>query len=160
LAKHVLHSGEDYDFMLLGIVCPEDQYRMCGMLNDALRINLRLSDFVPLSLKGGRVFKFSLFRFADEELGLEYFFVPNTSNFEPPPTVQKAGSGLFSEVEVDESTRLVKELPKTDYFLILKGEYLHNRQFKIMDALKTIVEIIQVQSIQPNELASRRNLIF
>jgi hypothetical protein len=160
LAKYVLNSGDDYDFILLGIVCPEDQYRMCSLLNDALRIDLRLSDFVPLILKGGKVFNFSLFRFADEELGLEYFFVSNTSNFEQPSTVQQGGNGVFSELEVDESARLVKELPRTDYFLILKGENLHNRQFKVIDAIKTIAEIIQVQSIQPNELASRRNLIF
>ena len=63
-------------------------------------------------------------------------------------------------MDVDESVKLIKELPKTDYFIILKGEDLHNYQFKIVDKLKTIQEILQVQIIEANELVSKRNLIF
>jgi hypothetical protein len=64
------------------------------------------------------------------------------------------------EENIDERMRLIKELPKTDYFLILKGEDLHNYEFKIIALLKTLPEIIQVQSIAVNELASKRNLMF
>lgn len=161
MAKHVLHtSDDDLDFVLLGIVCSESQYRVCSLVNDALNIQLFLSDQVPFNLKDGKLFRFSLFRFPDDELGLEYFFVPNTSNFEDPNAFGFVNEGLFSGHEIDERVMLIKELPKTDYFLIIKGEDLHNYQFKIMDALKKQPEIIQVQLIEPGELPSRKNLIF
>ena len=67
---------------------------------------------------------------------------------------------MFAGIGVDERVKLIKELPKTDYFLILKGEELHTFRFKIMECLKTIPEIVQLQAIEPNDLASKRNLIF
>jgi hypothetical protein len=161
VAKHFLNTGDEvFDFVLVGITCPENQYRLVSLLNDTLGINLFLSDYPPFNLKDGKLFRFSLYRYLDEELGLDYSFIPNTSNFnEPNPNTVQTGD-LFSELEVDESVRLVKELPKTDYFLILKGEDLHNVQFKIMELLKTIDEIIQLQAIEPHDLQSKRNLIF
>lgn len=161
MAKHVLNIQEDdLDFVVIGISCLENQYFVSALIDNALKINLFLSDYVPFNLKEGRIFKFSLFRFMDEELGLEYFFIPNTSNFEEPNMNASGKNDLFADIDVDESTKLIKELPKTDYFLILKGEDLHNYQFKIIDKLKACPEIIQVQAIEPYELPSRRNLIF
>jgi len=161
LAKHFLNtSDDDLDFKLLGIVCPGDQYQVVSAISSVLKINLVLSDYIPFNLKDGKIFKFSLYHFIDDELGLEYFFIPNTSNFEEPNMNLHHGNDLFAGLEVDEEVKLVKELPKTDYFLILKGEELFNHQHKIVDKLKTIIDIIQVQTIEPNDLPSRRNLIF
>jgi hypothetical protein len=161
MAKHVLNTNDDdLDFVLIGISCLESQYVVASLIDNVLKINLSLSDYVPFNLKEGRIFKFSLYRFLDEELGLEYFFIPNTSNFEEPNMNIANTGNLFAGLDVDESVKLIKELPKTDYFLILKGEDLHNYQFKIIDKLKSRSEIIQIQAIEPQELASRRNLIF
>ncbi len=161
MVKHILNtSNEDFDFVLIGITSPENQYFLAGKIDDTLGISLFLSDYIPFSLKDGRLFKFSLFRFVDSELSLEYFFIPNTSNFEEPHVNSAVKDDLFAGFEVDESVKLIKELPKTDYFLILKGENLHTFQYKIIDAIKSIPEIVQIQSIEPNDLASKRNLIF
>lgn len=162
MAKYVLNSSEDdLDFVLIGITCLESQYTVSALIDDALKINLFLSDYIPFNLKEGRIFKFSLYRFLDEELGLEYYFIPNTSNFEEPNiNTSNSKNDLFSGIDVDESVKLIKELPKTDYFLILKGEDLHNYQYKIIDKLKTFPEIIQIQAIEPQDLPSKRNLIF
>ena len=161
MAKHILNTSEDdLDFVLIGISCLEDQYSVAGLIDDALKIKLFLSDYIPFNLKEGRIFKFSLYRFHDEELGLEYFFIPNTSNFEEPNTNATGANDLFAGIDVDESVKLIKELPRTDYFLILKGEDLHNYQFKIIDRLKTCPGIIQIQAIEPQDLPSKRNLIF
>ena len=160
MAKHVLNStDEEFDFVLIGIACLEDQYRLAAMLDDSLKIQLVLSDYIPFNLKEGRIFKFSLYRFLDEELSLEYYFIPNTSNFEEP-NINVASADLFAGLDVDERVRLIKELPKTDYFLLLKGENLHNYQFKVMEKLKQISDIMQVQAIEPQDLPSKRNLIF
>ena len=161
MAKYVLNNTPDeLDFVLIGIACLENQYYVTSLINDALQIDLFLSDYIPFNLKEGKVFKFSLYRFLDEDLGLEYFFIPNTSNFEEPNMNADKKNDLFASIYVDESVRLIKELPKTDYFLMLKGDDLHNYQFKIIEKLKSFHVLMQVQAIEPIELPSRRNLIF
>lgn len=161
MAKHVLNIGyENFDFILIGLSCSENQYVLANKISDVLNISFYLSDYIPFHLKEGKLFNFSLYRFIDEELGLDYFFIPNTSNFEGINPNAVFENDLFGEVQVDETVRLIKELPKTDYFLILKGESAHVQQFKIIEALKQLTEIIQLQVIQANELASKRNLIF
>ena len=161
MAKYTLNTNEDdFDFVLIGIICPENQYQLISLINDTLKINLYLSDYLPFNLKGGNLFKFSLYRFLDEALGVDYYLIPNSSNFDEQSVVENTSSDLFGKLKIDESVKLVKELPKTDYFILLKGEDLHVYQFKIMDCLKTIPEIIKVQLIEANELPSKRNLIF
>lgn len=161
MAKHVLNtSQDDLDFALLGISSLENQYAMLARINDVLRTSLVLSDYIPYSLKDGKIFRFSLYHFMDEDLGLEYFMIPNASNFEEPNMNASGTNDLFSGMDVDESVKLVKELPKTDYFLILKGEDIHQYKFKVLDKLKAIEEVIQVQTIEAADLPSRRNLIF
>lgn len=161
MAKYILNTTEeDFDFVLIGIVCLENQYHIINAINDAVKINLVLSDYLPFNLKDGKLFKFSLYHFSDEALGIEYHLIPNTSNFDESNINEQTTNDLFGSVDVDESVKLIKELPKTDYFIILKGEDLHNYQFKIVDKLKTIQEILQVQIIEANELVSKRNLIF
>lgn len=161
MAKHILNTHSDEsDYVLIGINCLEDQYVLSSLISNVLKIELFLSDYIPFNLKEGRVFKFSLYRFLDESLGLEYFLIPNTSNFEEPNLNRGNSNDLFAEQDVDESVKLIGELPKTDYFLIMKGEDLHNYQYKVIEKLKTQSEIIQIQAIEPKELPSRRNLIF
>lgn len=161
MAKHVLNtSQDDLDFALLGISSLENQYAMLARINDVLRTSLVLSDYISYSLKDGKIFRFSLYHFMDEDLGLEYFMIPNASNFEEPNMNASGTNDLFSGMDVDESVKLVKELPKTDYFLILKGEDIHQYKFKVLDKLKAIEEVIQVQTIEAADLPSRRNLIF
>ena len=164
MAKHVLQNSDDeIDFVLVGLSSSENQYVLASLIDRILNINLCLSENVPFALKDSKLFHFALYHFLDEEIGLEYFFISNSSNFEGPTANLNAGSAannLFSGVEIDQSVKLIKELPKTDYFLILKGEDLHNYQFKIIQKLKTLPEIIQIQAIEPVDLPSRRNLIF
>ncbi|MBL7931416.1 MAG: IPExxxVDY family protein [Bacteroidia bacterium] len=167
MAKHVLQNSDDeIDFALIGLSCSENQYVVASLIDRTLNISLRLSDNIPFALKDSKLFHFSLYHFLDEEIGLEYFFISNSSNFEAlgdmdtSPNAGGSANDLFAGVEIDESVKLIKELPKTDYFLILKGEDLHNYQYKIIHRLKTLPEIIQIQAIEPIDLPSRRNLIF
>ncbi|MCE3228410.1 MAG: Uncharacterized protein K0S32_2961 [Bacteroidetes bacterium] len=159
MAKHVLNTPTDLDFVLIGISSAENQYSLVALINETLGTDLALSDNIPYNLKDGKLFYFSLFRFFSEEFGLDYFLIPNNSNFEAE---NNAGGGgdLFSDLNVEESTKLIRELPKTDYFLILKGEDLHLFRFKVLEHLKSIKEIIQVQNIEPGDLPSRMNLVF
>ena len=159
VAKHVLNSsGDEFRFALAGISSADDQYRVVSLINDALNISLFLSDYIPMNLKRGNTFEFSLYRYTDQSLGLEYFLIPNISNFEKPGTGQ--GADLFAGQDIDERVRLIKELPKTDYFLLLKGELYEHYKFDIFAALRSAGSFTQVQAIEPDSLPSRKNLIF
>jgi len=161
MAKHVLNNNnDDLDFVLIGLMTPENQYSIVTRINTALGIELALDNHVPFNLKDGKLFYFALFNYLSEEFGLEYFLIPNNSNFDEPKIERAGGEDLFADMNVEESTKLIKELPKTDYFIILKGEGLHTAQFKIIDKLKAIKEILQVQSIEPKDLPSKMNLVF
>jgi hypothetical protein len=119
-----------------------------------------LSDYLPLLAKDEKAFKFSLYTFTDEDLRLEFNCIPNNSNFEEPNINLGQITDLFSGINLDQSTKLIRELPVTDYFLLLKGDEATIYQFKVIDKLKQIPEIIRIQSIEPNHLQSKKNLIF
>lgn len=161
MAKHALHNASDeLDFSLLGISCADDQYRVTSLVNDALGTDLFLSDYVPMNLRSGKLFSFSLFRYTDENLGLEYYLVPNASNLEQPGTQPAAGNDLFSGQDVDERTLLIKELPRTDYFLLLKGEMQLHYLHIVADRLRKAGVFSGVQEIDAQSLQSRKNLLF
>lgn len=125
-----------------------------------MNLDLSLSDNLSYSLKPGSVFQFSLFKYLDEEFGLEFSVIPNNSNLENQKKEAADSTDLFSGTSVEERTKLIKELPKINYFLIVKGEDLHLYKFKILDKLKSNPAFLQVQNIEPQELNSRSNLVF
>lgn len=162
MAKYTLDKIDDFNFLLIGIVCPENQYVLTSRINDALKIDLQLEDYIDLSHRMGKDFKFSFFCFVDEEFNLEYNLIPNRSNYTPKEKKEEDGGDLFSLFNegVDESSRLIPELTKTDYLLLIKGDEYYHFIHRITEALKTIPEIIAVQEVVPDKLSSRSNLIF
>jgi hypothetical protein len=163
VAKYTLHSDPDeFNFLLFGIASSENQYVIASSINSALGIDLRLSDYIDLSHRMGKDFKFSFFDFLDEEFNLEYNLIPNKSNNVAKENSDKQEGDLFSmfNENVDESSRLIPELTKTDYLLLIKGDEHYNFTYKITDALKKIPEIISLQEIIPEKLTNKNNLIF
>lgn len=158
MAKHVLNIQQNvFDFILLGINCNENQYRVLSLLNDTLDLELALGNYIPLNLDN-QIFNFSLFRFTDDILRIEYFFIPNLSNYNPENKSEE--QNLFAEMRIDTRARLVKELPETDFFLIIKGEEMHGLGERIKERLKKVKELLNIQIIQVEDLPSRNNLIF
>ena len=158
MAKHVLNIlPSSFDFLLLGITCGDNQYRVLSLLNDALEVEFTLSHYVPLNVENS-VFSFSLYKYSDEDLRLEYFLIPNLSNYHPEN--KNPEGNLFTGTQMDTRTRIVKELPKTDYFLMIKGEEMAGLDEKIKERLKKVREFQNVHIIQPEDLPSRSNLIF
>lgn len=162
MAKHILHNDVDlFDFVLIGIACPENQYVIINNINLHLNINLSLSQTLKFDLKKHDLFEFSLFHYVDEELGLEYSVVPNKSNYRPMQN-KDAGFDLFanSDQVIEETALLINELPHTNYFFILKGESAIHEQYNVFKLLKSIPVINQVHEIIPDKLPSKNNLIF
>jgi hypothetical protein len=163
MAKHILHSNaEDFNFLLFGIACSDNQYVLATNINSALDIDLRLENYIDLSHRMGKDFKFSFFSYVDEEFNLEYNLIPNKSNHVAKEGGNEQKDDLFSmfNENVDESSRLIPELTKTDYLFLIKGDEHYNFTYKITDALKKIPEIISLQEIIPDKLSNKNNLIF
>jgi hypothetical protein len=162
MAKYTLERPDDFNFLLYGIVCSENQYVLVNAINAALHIDLQLEDYIDLSHRMGKDFTFSFFSFMDEEFNLEYNLLPNRSNNTPKEKQEENSGDLFSLFSegVDESSRLIPELTKTDYLLLIKGDEYYNFIYKISEALKNIPEIISVQDVVPEKLSSKSNLIF
>lgn len=162
MAKHFLHSDVNlFDFVLIGISSVEDQYVMVNNINEGLNIDLALSQTLRSASKDTELFDFSVYGFIDEDLGLEYYVLPNKSNHRPK---QKVGTALdlFTDTKqnIEQSILLINELPRTNYFLILKGASAIHEQYKVFSLLRKIDCIDQVHEIIPDKLQSKNNLIF
>ncbi|MCU0359331.1 MAG: IPExxxVDY family protein [Bacteroidia bacterium] len=158
---HVLNiNEEDYEFALLGLSILQDQYETAVNINETLLIQLELNDTFSLALKDNKHFRFSLFSYFDKEFGIEYLLIPNASNYEEPNINTAGNADLFSEISVEERSLLIKELPKTDYFLILKGEDIESYKHKIIRRIKSMKDLLSVQLIDVSDLPSKSNLVF
>lgn len=159
MAKHQLNSRDiEFDFLVLGINCHSDQYRTLTLVNDALGTDFELSQYLPLEWKRTKIFNFSLYHFADDTLGLEYFFIPNLSNF--PEQRQPSPGDLFESTGVEEKIRLIRELPQIDYFLVLRGDSAAHYLTRAAQILKTVGEFRAVQVVNPANIPSGKNLFF
>jgi hypothetical protein len=162
VAKYILHNDVNlFDFVLIGITSPENQYVIVNNVNESLNIDLALSQTLRSASKDTDLFDFSVYSFLDEELGLEYCFLPNKSNFRPKQKARPAYD-LFAESKqsIEQSILLISELPHTNYFLILKGESAIHEQYNVYKLLRKIECIEQVHEIIPDKLQSKNNLIF
>lgn len=163
MARYTLNNDpDDFNFILLGIASQENQYVLANNINFFLNIELRLDNYIDLSHRMGKDFKFSFYSFWDENFNLEYNLIPNRSNFTESGT-EKSGAGdlfsMFNET-IDESSRLIPELTKTDYLFLIKGDEHYHYSYRINEVLKKIPSIITLQEIVPEKLNSRSNLIF
>ncbi len=162
MAKYILHSDVNlFDFVLIGITSPENQYVIVNNINESLNIDLALSQTLRSASKDTDLFDFSVYSYLDEELGLEYCLLPNKSNHRPKQKARPVYD-LFAESKqaIEQSILLIGELPHTNYFLILKGESAIHEQYNIYKLLRKIECVEQVHEIIPDKLPSKNNLIF
>ncbi len=158
--KYSLDSEfEDFNFLLFGISTTLDQYSVISQINNLLKIDLSLQIIIPYYLKDNGTFNYNLYSCEVPELFLEFNLIANLSNFETTPEASITND-LFTGHAVEERARLIKELPKTDYFIIVKGEQLYAYENKIYDKLKQVNYFTKVQQIQPDELKSANHLLF
>jgi hypothetical protein len=160
-SKFTISEDDDQHFALIGISTTEERYRCISLINDCLGAELLLDSRVPFSLKGKPIYNFSLYHYSHEETGVEIFFVANLSDFEELQAQNSGADTLFSDVPVEERARLIRELPGTDYFIILRGEAVHRRLFDVMEKLrKGLPAGISIQNLDPQTVGSRKNLVF
>ena len=161
MAKHILNNTfESYDFSVIGIATRMNLYETLAHVNLALNIELAYTVNLPFPLSEGHEFQFAIFEYESSSMEMEFQFISNTSNLLPASKIQSTGDGLFSGMAVDETARLIKELPGVDFFLCMKGKAHEHRALSaaaIIDGINGITnaEIIDIQS-----LPSRQNLLL
>lgn len=134
MSKTKLNVEYDFDFCLIGIACPEKDFRLCWMLNNQLGLKLaKMEDHTS------GVGRHSLFSFSDEHLMREYHLIVN-----------KADTGRL----------LLEEHQHTGYFLLMKGEIDDGEKKYFAEQIKKIVTVSAAYMVDVEALKSKQNLIF
>ena len=133
ITKVQLNVDANEDYMLLGIVSAEPDYKLSLSINRKLRLDLRHKVPIELNDENGVNHQFS--RFMDQSLndGLTYNLISN-----------KSGNTIF-----------LKKLNKIDYLLqVLSAENNFNRENLIL-ALRSVETITAVFPLEPGEIKDK-----
>ncbi len=157
-----INAEEHFDFDLFSITCNESIYRVIHELNRDLNIDLQLIDLLDYTHKEGEDFYFPVYSFLQEELNIEFNLLQNQTSFQPNVKRQQQSLDLFGG-QVEQTTRLMPELDKSDYFLLIKGDnrYLYNHT--ILETVKSNANFIAVHELFIEDIKdkkSRTNLLF
>ncbi len=156
------NANEQFDFDIFSITTTQSVYRVIFELNQALTIDLQLNDLLDFTHKDGDDFYFSVYSFFHHELNLEFNLLPNHTSFQPTKKTSILPTDLFGG-NIEKTTKLLPELEKTDYFLLLKGDnrYLHNHtiyQAIHLNPNFTLVRQIFIDDLKDKK--SKYNLLF
>lgn len=161
-AKFKLEVSEyaDYNFLLFGINCSEEEVRFCWLLNKALNTDFRRKNDIELRhIKSGTTNTFPLFEYISKPFELE---PENYNEDSDKADVAEELDVIFHLVgNRNEHGYLIPEQPRVDYFLIVRGEL--EDQVDADEVLKAIRQIPKVHlafGIEPESLKSKENLIF
>ncbi|MGC9341589.1 MAG: IPExxxVDY family protein [Bacteroidales bacterium] len=120
--KFKLDYTPDFDFLLLGIVSYEKDYRLSWEINEFLQMDLeRVDDHKVKHKKSGKDLHFSCFVYTDESAYLNFKLLSNRSEMGP----------------------LIEGLKNIDYLLVIIGEYTENLS---VDLKKSLLKLESVQS--------------
>ena len=134
MAKTILKfdADEEFDFLLIGIVCQHKDYRLCHELNRKLELDLiREKDYEVSIAKRMHPAMFSFFKFENDEQDLFYVF-------------ENKGKHAL----------LVPEQKQIDFFLMIKECF---RRHDINDIVSTIKQIPVVLGAYPIEVRTLKS---
>ena len=131
-------NDEQFDFILIGIVCQHKDYRLCHEVNTALEIVLkREEDYTIFNGKRMEQVTFSFYRYHTDEDD-QYYLLSN-----------KGKQGL-----------LIPEQNQNDYFFIIRENVKRINQVELTNRLKELNIILGTYKMDPKNLKSRENLLF
>jgi hypothetical protein len=137
--KHKLEYTEKFDFLLLGLVSTENDYRLIWTINNALNFAFEKTDnHVVLGKDDKAELEFSYYTFDNEDTFLYYRLLSNRT----------------------ESGILMEELKNIDYLLIIQGDISESYIKGLISDLKNVEQIQGVFRISPGSLKNRERLIF
>ena len=140
MAKTILKfdTDEEFDFLLIGIVCQHKDYRLCHELNRKLEINLvREKDYEVNIAKRMNPALFSFFKYENDEQDFFYIF---------------ENKGKHS--------LLIPEQKQIDFFLMIKECFQRHLLTDLVNSIKQIPIVLGAYPIDPRSLKSREYFLL
>lgn len=158
--KLVLDAVVDQPFKLVAIHCSVEEYKLAFLLNKHLDLRLsRARNDVDLYIRSVRAV-FALYKYRDQQKYCDYYLISNKCKGQSTRTTAGFGS-LFGEEEMaSETTYLLPEFNKVDFFLKIEEESEFVSEALLLDRIKEIPQIATAYSIETNKIKSKDNLIF
>ncbi|MCK6648454.1 MAG: IPExxxVDY family protein [Bacteroidia bacterium] len=160
MAKHTLEIEFDYDFVLIGIVSHEKDYRLAWSINNLMDLQLTKQD--SLEIKGKKQSTpsfFSFFHFDNENEFIDYAVIANLSEAK---SLAGAENTLFGTGEGHETDTeyLIPEQKQISYFFVIRGEMDDDEVEDVIQKVKNIEGVQTAVRIDVKNLRSKQNLIF
>lgn len=140
MAKTTLRfdTDEEFDFILIGIICQHRDYRLCHELNRKLEINLvREDDYEVHISKRMNPALFSFFKFENEENDKYYIFE------------NKGMHSIF-----------IPEQKKIDFFLMIRESFQRQSHTELVNTIKQIPIVLQAFALNPLTLKNREYFLL
>ncbi len=140
MAKTVLKisNEEEYDFILIGIVCQHRDYRLCHELNTKLNINMiKKEDYTVFNNKRMEDHAFSFYEYINED-GDRYNLISN-----------RCSKGA-----------LLPEQKDLDYLFLIKTEKTRLDESELFFSIKKTLIVLGIYRLQVLKLKSKDNLLF
>jgi hypothetical protein len=137
--SHKLIIEDDFSFFLVGISSHENDYRLSWAINTHLKMALKRTD--NLQIHNPRIKHdqdFSMYQYTDPETLLHYNLIAN-----------RCDNGF-----------LLEEMKNIDYILKITGEADKNFATYLVSKLRKIDIITTAFVLNPEELKSRKKLLF
>lgn len=139
MARRKLKIDPDFNFILVGLSTPLQDYRLAWWLNKVLHKQLaRVGDLVLTDPESRLQTSFSRFDYSEELTRSTFHLVQNRMG----------------------SVFLLPEVREMDYLFLIKGDYYRTRQAGIAKKLRDIEQMQAVVIINPDMLRNRNNLII
>lgn len=139
MARRKLKIDPDFDFLLIGMATPLQDYRLAWNINKTLHKGLtRVDDLVVVDVESQRQTSFSRYDYL-EELTKSYFHLLRNR---------------------EGTTLLLPEVKEMDFLLLIKGEYYRSRLTGMLKKIRQIEAIQAVVHIPAAPLRSKHNLIL
>ena len=135
---HKLNETESYDFGLIGIASPENDYRIIWTINNTMGFSFVRQDDLEIWHKLlDDPQAFHQFRFFDEETLLSYRLITNKS----------------------ENGYLLEEMTNVDYLIQIAGEFDPGYIENLVKNFNKLKEITLAFPLDPSKLKSRKKLL-
>ena len=139
MAKRKIKIDPEFDFILIGIVTPLQDYRLAWFLNNILHKSLSKEEDIVISDAAGRKqLHFSRYDYFEELTMTNFHLLHNKHNTE----------------------HLIAETKEIDFFLLIKGDYYKPRKNDILKKIRSIDEIQTAVILDAEKLRGKNNLIL
>lgn len=139
VAKRKIKIDPEFNFILIGMATPLQDYRVAWFVNNVLHKQLAKTDDLIQIDPINKV-----------QTGFARFFYEETLTMATFHLLQNKQNASF----------LIPELKELDFLLLIKGAYYQPRKREILKKIKQIEQIQAAVIIEPELLKSKNNLIF